>query len=766
MTRKSFQCVILAGILLVTSGCGVQKSKAPKLQKQKVATQKEYQVKKKDIYDIEMVYGEVTGIRECAQASIAGTIDTQNKKMGDKVKKGEVICTLDTQEWQEEKNYLMQELATEKERYQHEKNKNELQKKQKEVTISAYQQQAKKKRKNAENIKKQCLIAKEEITQLEHEQQYADEKHALVVKEKEDQITALQDKMDKAKICAPCNGILVTYLDDVAAGSDVEKQKPVAVILNEDKKVVQLQEKLSNDDNCKCYIGEQQYEAKAYEYSNKQMLAYNQVKMKAFTCYTFEEIEQYAIGDAVVAVSKMNQADGVLAIPNDAVKLEQQELFVYVKRDGKKVKQTVETGIKTENETEIVSGLKEGDVIVYQAYDGASAKQVIENAQKRVKDAKEQKEEIKKGDLYYECETYLDKAELIYDSSKVKCPVEGVIASYQVETGDSVKAGQVIAYVESANAKSELLAARQELEQAQKAQQTAGQTYQTQMAQLAKQKAKAKNKWKKLEIQYDMDIAKEEYALQKAENKVVIDTARQAYEDLAGKTGKIAVVANRDGQITEMTKKKKGELLTMGEEVTQIKSEKAKYLMFRTNCAYTGMDVEITTNNSKEQDYVVKGKVVSASANIYGEKDQTKKSENEQNAVVEAIYIKLEKEIDEAVTYLKLNVKEKAVENVPVITSDALYSSSITYRMDADCNESYDSNSYVITKENGTYKKQVVKAMSDNNHAWILEGASIGDMVVYTDKELTEEELRKQRFQQAQEEALEQNRENQEEADD
>lgn len=60
---------------------------------------------------------------------------------------------------------------------------------------------------------------------------------------------------------------------------------------------------------------------------------------------------------------------GVLVVPNTAVKFENGDYVVYVPKGGKREVVKVKTGIRDENYTEILSGLKEGDQIYNQPSD-------------------------------------------------------------------------------------------------------------------------------------------------------------------------------------------------------------------------------------------------------------------------------------------------------------------------------------------------------------------------------------------------------------
>jgi len=58
----------------------------------------------------------------------------------------------------------------------------------------------------------------------------------------------------------------------------------------------------------------------------------------------------------------------VLTVPNRAIKFENGDYVVYVPKDGKKVAVKVKTGVRDESNTEILSGLKEGDKVFVESF--------------------------------------------------------------------------------------------------------------------------------------------------------------------------------------------------------------------------------------------------------------------------------------------------------------------------------------------------------------------------------------------------------------
>ena len=65
---------------------------------------------------------------------------------------------------------------------------------------------------------------------------------------------------------------------------------------------------------------------------------------------------------AYVSTASLNS---VLTVPKDALCDEEEGTYVFVARDNKAVKIPVQTGVKNEDAVEIIAGLNEGDVAIW-----------------------------------------------------------------------------------------------------------------------------------------------------------------------------------------------------------------------------------------------------------------------------------------------------------------------------------------------------------------------------------------------------------------
>jgi multidrug efflux pump subunit AcrA (membrane-fusion protein) len=61
---------------------------------------------------------------------------------------------------------------------------------------------------------------------------------------------------------------------------------------------------------------------------------------------------------------QVNPVNNVLSIPNNAIKRKNGETVVYVLRKGKPVMQKIKTGLKGNQVTEIIEGLKENEKVI------------------------------------------------------------------------------------------------------------------------------------------------------------------------------------------------------------------------------------------------------------------------------------------------------------------------------------------------------------------------------------------------------------------
>jgi multidrug efflux pump subunit AcrA (membrane-fusion protein) len=76
-----------------------------------------------------------------------------------------------------------------------------------------------------------------------------------------------------------------------------------------------------------------------------------------------ENIIKYRIDMTADAIFVINEKKDVLAIPTSLIMSESGKKYVYRKKNNSREKVYIETGTEFDNDTEIISGLSEGDLV-------------------------------------------------------------------------------------------------------------------------------------------------------------------------------------------------------------------------------------------------------------------------------------------------------------------------------------------------------------------------------------------------------------------
>ena len=244
-------------------------------------------------------------------------------KAGDKVKKGDVICDLDT--------YDLDYQIEEKQLY--------LEKAKLNVDI----------------------IYEGGGSQAEIDSAYVD------VQLLEKELEKLQAQKEDSSLKSPIDGV-VSSLSDVRAGDNVNPGQTIATVIDTSALYIAIQPddltQYDIDTEVQIRIGEDYYDGvvfmtpkKLADYQEEQKEDHNNVDdtgidYQADTIYVrFTILVLDSVKDAIV-------------ISNNLIKKVDGTKVVYVLKNGEKTAVEVETGLSTGSQTEIKSGLKEGDEIV------------------------------------------------------------------------------------------------------------------------------------------------------------------------------------------------------------------------------------------------------------------------------------------------------------------------------------------------------------------------------------------------------------------
>lgn len=295
--------------------------------------------KKKDLEKKIVATGTVTAENQytLSYEKQNGTVSKFYVKAGDKVKKGDVICDLDT--------YDLDYQIEEKQLY--------LEKAKLKVDI----------------------IYEGGGSQAEIDSAYVD------VQLLEKELEKLQAQKEDSSLKSPIDGV-VSSLSDVRAGDNVNPGQTIATVIDTSALYIAIQPddltQYDIDTEVRIRIGEDYYDGvvfmtpkKLADYQAEQKEDHNNVDdtgidYQADTIYVrFKDTAPAeAVGQLADTILVLDSVKDAIVISNNLIKKVDGTKVVYVLKNGEKTAVEVETGLSTGSQTEIRSGLNEGDEIV------------------------------------------------------------------------------------------------------------------------------------------------------------------------------------------------------------------------------------------------------------------------------------------------------------------------------------------------------------------------------------------------------------------
>lgn len=295
--------------------------------------------KKKDLEKKIVATGTVTAENQytLSYEKQSGTVSKFYVKAGDKVKKGDVICDLDT--------YDLDYQIEEKQLY--------LEKAKLNVDI----------------------IYEGGGSQAEIDSAYVD------VQLLEKELEKLQAQKEDSSLKSPIDGV-VSSLSDVRAGDNVNPGQTIATVIDTSALYIAIQPddltQYDIDTEVRIRIGEDYYDGvvfmtpkKLADYQAEQNEDHNNVDdtgidYQADTIYVrFKDTAPAeAVGQLADTILVLDSVKDAIVISNNLIKKVDGTKVVYVLKNGEKTAVEVETGLSTGSQTEIKSGINEGDEIV------------------------------------------------------------------------------------------------------------------------------------------------------------------------------------------------------------------------------------------------------------------------------------------------------------------------------------------------------------------------------------------------------------------
>jgi len=344
--------VILALVSVFLTACG---NKAPELLTPVGESEDTAIVKIDEMYDIETYESTVTAEYENVKIGADGVVGNVNVKVGDKVKKGQVLITMNSEGVQKQVESVDEQI----EKVQIE---NEYMNDLAEYDVRMAELEYKLAKESGDSKK---------VSEKERSLKAAQSNMASQKIEQEKNLAQLQlDKLEgdatQGDVVATYDGTIV-YMQNCNFGDTIAAGTVVAVIAKDYsmKLFGEYIEKsvLAEADEVYGVINEKEYTVTNVPYDQFELASRTFWDLPLYSRFYFESDDAIENGMFGTIVVKSNYVEKALQIPSNALFQDNTGYYVYLKKKDKFERVDVKIGVKTKTAIEITEGLKEGDEV-------------------------------------------------------------------------------------------------------------------------------------------------------------------------------------------------------------------------------------------------------------------------------------------------------------------------------------------------------------------------------------------------------------------
>lgn len=329
-----------------------------------LVTAKIGKIQKAEYYD-----GEINPAMEVLQFPRKGTFQEYKVMLGDSVKKGQVLAVTKP-EYKQEIEDLTEHLETLKRDYNNNLKNYELRILTNEWQVGRYRKMIESMNADMPGFEDICItfeLTMAEGRKISVEKEQYKERSEKEIEFQEAKLARLEEKNETNIITAPRDGI-ITYLAELKVGDPVGVNSYPIVLADTGECLVQCEYISSLDmEDVKYAYGVK--DGKNYEmnYCPYEKGEYERKNAKGEGVYTFFEVvnpdESISFGEDILVVTVTESKENVLIIPTDCIRNDTGEDYVYCDVNGEKEAVAIEIGMSDEINTEVLSGLVEGDII-------------------------------------------------------------------------------------------------------------------------------------------------------------------------------------------------------------------------------------------------------------------------------------------------------------------------------------------------------------------------------------------------------------------
>ncbi len=372
MNKKVSKLVIwLLLVSLFMSGCKGNKKgvKEPELLNPVNVSAKSEVATYREISNIRTIKASVVPYPEDLSFERDGSFERFHVVLGDNVKKGQVLASQSVTKYETELKQLEDKYIDIQLAYENEKQLNYAE--MDVIRTNIEKEKAMLNKKNSDRQKEILSKIDKLMLSLENKEKISKSKYSAYQIQLSDlnaKMATIKKNIKNTNIVAPFDGV-ISYLANVENGSQTNCDTPLIQIVDTSKKYITCMFEKMNLINkaSKIYVtihGENFELEPCDRLNNGQQISSLQSIMSNCNFILKNSSDKVEFGDTGLVCLLSDYKEKALAVSFKAVYPEGLERnYVYRLNNGQKEKVYVEVGVKTDLYTEIVSGLKEGDVV-------------------------------------------------------------------------------------------------------------------------------------------------------------------------------------------------------------------------------------------------------------------------------------------------------------------------------------------------------------------------------------------------------------------
>ena len=368
--KRTVSFLLAAGLIFsFLTGCGNsgQSEAVPELIDPVGVDVDTAKVRKMNLSSVDSFQGEIVPEIKGLYFMSSGNIGQMKVTAGDKVKKGQLLATLTSVDTGVKKIQKQIEEAKGLNKDANEISASDIERLKEELSQAKKQMNSAGSKKEKKALQAQILEKQEDIKIAKLKLNQQKEQQALELKHLKEDLEEARGQTKESKLISPVNGEIITTAG--GTGYMVQGGTTAINVADMDKPRVRTSyidaAKLGKASSYVAVVNGKKYRVKAEEQETSPF-DIEQGNLPSYTWFDFEEQVRLRVGDSATIELYNDTASDALVVPSNAVFKGKSNRYVYLMEGNNKKKTTVTIGTVTDAYTQILTGVKEGDVVYVQ----------------------------------------------------------------------------------------------------------------------------------------------------------------------------------------------------------------------------------------------------------------------------------------------------------------------------------------------------------------------------------------------------------------